>query len=115
MVFRCCYMAVSAPTAGWRRFWRPTSPATRGWWGGRGRHAGALRGCDGEVIEPLVAEHRGRLVKLMGDGAAAPSSPAWSTRSPAPWPSQASRATRPTCRLRIGINLGDVVVDGDDL
>ena len=38
---------------------------------------------------------------------------AWLTRWRAPWPSRA--ATRADCRLQIGVNLGDVVVEGGDL
>ena len=37
---------------------------------GRGRHARARsRRCARSAIEPLLAEHKGRIVKLMGDGA----------------------------------------------
>ena len=43
-----------------------------------------------EFVEPLIAEHHGRVVKLMGDGALS-SSAASSTRSPAPLPSSAAR------------------------
>jgi adenylate cyclase len=65
-----------------------------------------------EVIEPLLAEHRGRLVKLMGDGLlaefvsvvdAVACAVAIQGRCPADF------------ALRIGINLGDVVVEADDL
>src|SRR5687767_14002888 len=32
---------------------------------------GALRALRGEIIDPLLTEHHGRIVKLMGDGALA--------------------------------------------
>ena len=74
-----------------------------------------------ELIDPLLATHGGRLVKLMGDGALVE------------FPSvveavacavdiqrgmverEAGRTGEEAIRLRIGINLGDVLVDGDDL
>ena len=73
-----------------------------------------------ELIEPLVAAINGRIVKLMGDGVLS-NSARWSTRSPALSPSRRSlpsRSGRVPARLlvlRIGINLGDIVVDGDDV
>ena len=36
---------------------------------GRGRHARRAQGCAARLVDPLLAEHRGRIVKLMGDGA----------------------------------------------
>ena len=73
------------------------------------------------VLEPLLAEHRGRLVKLMGDGliaefgsvvGAVACAAAIQTRL-----AEGQDAIPPERRivLRIGINLGDVVVEGDDL
>jgi TolB-like protein/class 3 adenylate cyclase/Flp pilus assembly protein TadD len=74
-----------------------------------------------EVIDPLLSEHKGRIVKLMGDGvlvefhsvvdavACAVAIQSGVARHQAQAP--------PARRLvfRIGINLGDVVVEGDDL
>jgi adenylate cyclase len=74
-----------------------------------------------QVLEPLIAQHHGRVVKLMGDGLlvefasvvdALTCAVAWQT-------GVAERAagedddTRLT--FRIGINLGDVIVEGDDI
>jgi adenylate cyclase len=74
-----------------------------------------------ELIDPLLAAHGGRLIKLMGDG------------SLVEFPSvveavacaldiqqgiaqrEAGRPADEAIRLRIGINLGDVLVEGDDL
>ena len=75
-----------------------------------------------ELIEPLIAEHHGRIVKLMGDGALVRVRAASSTRCAAPcassraWPS--ARRTMPEderIRFRIGINLGDVILEDGDL
>ncbi len=74
-----------------------------------------------EVLEPLITEHRGRVVKLMGDGLlvefasvvdALAGAVAWQNRV-----SEQEVATEEDKRLqfRIGINLGDVIVEGDDI
>jgi adenylate cyclase len=68
-----------------------------------------------EVLEPLLAEHRGRLFKTMGDGflvefASAVQAVACAVAV------QARLAEQPDgLRLRIGIHAGDVVVQGEDL
>jgi len=82
---------------------------------------GAIRKLRAEAIDPLVARHHGRLVKLMGDGAivefgsvvdAVTCAIAIQTET------RAIEATSPRERrivFRMGINLGDVVVEGGDL
>ena len=81
----------------------------------------ALRDIRHSVIDPLLAEHRGRIVKLMGDGALAEFGSVVDAVSCA-LAVQAGTAARqaqvaPERRIvfRIGINLGDVVVEGEDL
>jgi class 3 adenylate cyclase len=81
----------------------------------------AIRDLRREVIDPLLAEHHGRIVKLMGDGAIAEFGSVVDAVACAA-AMQRSVAERqaevpPDRRIvfRIGINLGDVVVDGDDL
>ncbi|MFO1048553.1 MAG: adenylate/guanylate cyclase domain-containing protein [Geminicoccaceae bacterium] len=64
------------------------------------------------VVEPLLAEHRGRLVKLIGDGLLAEFASVVDAAACA-LAIQARNDSGLT--LRIGIHLGDVVVDGDDL
>jgi adenylate cyclase len=74
-----------------------------------------------EFIEPKIAEHRGRLVKLMGDGALvefasvidALACAAEVQNGMAERNRQEADGRRIT--FRIGINLGDVIVEGDDL
>ncbi|MGD9509370.1 MAG: adenylate/guanylate cyclase domain-containing protein [Geminicoccaceae bacterium] len=66
----------------------------------------------GQVIEPLLAEHRGRLVKLLGDGLLAEFASVVDAAACA----VAIQARNDTgLSLRIGLNLGDVVVADEDL
>ena len=73
------------------------------------------------MLEPLLAEHRGRLVKLMGDGAhrefgSVVDAVACAAAIQRGWPKrQDAGPARGRIVLRIGVNLGDVVVEGDDL
>jgi adenylate cyclase len=73
------------------------------------------------VLEPLIAKHHGRVVKLMGDGMlvefssvvdAATCAMAWQTNV-AEEEVETDEVER--LRFRIGINLGDVIVDGEDI
>jgi adenylate cyclase len=73
------------------------------------------------VIEPLLAERHGRIVKLMGDGAlcefpsvldAVECAVAIQNRVAE---HEASQPESRRIRFRIGVNLGDVIVDGDDI
>jgi adenylate cyclase len=81
----------------------------------------ALKGFRGTVIDPKIAEHHGRVVKLMGDGLLAEfASAVDAVRSAVELQQAAARhqADVPEDRrivLRVGINLGDVVVEGDDI
>ena len=65
-----------------------------------------------ETVEPALAAHRGRLVKLMGDGWLAEFASVVDAVRCAVTIQERAGGVLP---LRIGINLGDVVVDGDDL
>ena len=80
-----------------------------------------LRSCRKELIEPLVSEHRGRVVKLLGDGlicefasvvdavsCAASIQQELSRRAVAAHETDA-------IRLRIGVSLGDLVVEDGEL
>ena len=73
------------------------------------------------ILEPLVAEHRGRIFKLMGDGLlvefasvvdAVTCALAWQNDVAA---REAGSDSGKPIRFRIGINLGDVIVEGDDI
>jgi len=81
----------------------------------------AMKGLWSEVVQPSVRAHRGRVFKLMGDGMlaefggvvdAANAAEAIQTAANA---QAAEQAEGCRIQLRIGINLGDVVVDGSDL
>jgi TolB-like protein/Tfp pilus assembly protein PilF len=73
------------------------------------------------LIDPAIAEHRGRTVKLMGDGALVEFSSAVDAVECAV-SIQRDMAERtaglPDSKriiFRIGVNLGDVIIDGDDI
>ncbi|MEJ1996542.1 MAG: adenylate/guanylate cyclase domain-containing protein, partial [Limibacillus sp.] len=74
-----------------------------------------------ELIEPTIAKHRGRLVKLMGDGALVEFASAVDAVecAMALQEGMAERMSREPedCRIlyRIGVNIGDLIVEGDDL
>jgi len=81
----------------------------------------ALKALHHTVIVPLLTEHRGRIVKLMGDGLLAEFGSvvdavtcAVAMRKDVA-ASQANVPLEQRLRFRIGINLGDVVIDGEDL
>jgi adenylate cyclase len=73
------------------------------------------------VFDPAVAAHNGRIVKLIGDGTIvefgsvvdAVNCALSVQRSDGVLPDEALR--QPRIVLRIGINLGDVIIEGDDI
>jgi adenylate cyclase len=80
-----------------------------------------LKGHRIELVDPTIAEHHGRIVKLMGDGAlvefasvvdavrcAVEIQRAMAERN-------AESDPRQTIEFRIGINLGDIIIEGDDI
>ena len=81
----------------------------------------AIKALRKRAIDPLLAEHHGRIVKLMGDGAIAEFTSVVDAVACAVAVQKAVTEARgnvpPDRRIvfRIGINLGDVVVEGDDL
>ncbi len=65
------------------------------------------------IIEPAVRAHQGRIVKLLGDGALCEfGSVVDSVRCALAIQSDAARSA---LKLRIGVHLGDVIVDGQDI
>ena len=73
------------------------------------------------ILEPLIAEHTGRVVKLMGDGLlvefaslvdAVGCAVAWQT---AVEEHEAEQPEDDRLIFRIGVNLGDVLVEGEDI
>jgi adenylate cyclase len=78
-----------------------------------------LKAIRGELVDPLVVGHRGRVVKLMGDGALVEFASAVDAVECAA-AIQEGMAGRETdvpeaerVRFRIGVNRGDVIVEGD--
>ncbi len=73
------------------------------------------------IFDPLVAAHGGRLVKLMGDGALVEFGSVVAAVNCALAIQEATEGAEPEqvaakrIRYRIGINLGDVIVEGDDI
>jgi len=74
-----------------------------------------------EAIDPIVGKHKGRIVKLMGDGALAEfASVVDAVRCAVAIQEAMSERNADVpedrrIRLRIGVNLGDVIIEGDDL
>lgn len=81
----------------------------------------ALKRCLDVLIHPAVAEYRGRIVKLMGDGILAEFASvvdavecAVSIQDGIGALNSGTETDR-QIRFRIGINLGDIIIDGDDI
>ena len=74
-----------------------------------------------EIIDPLIADNRGRLVKLTGDGALVEFSSAVDAVRCAVAIQDAiadhprSEPASQRLSFRIGLNVGDVIIDGEDL
>ena len=74
-----------------------------------------------DLVDPVIANHHGRIVKLMGDGALVEFASVVDAVACAVEIQRAiatqreALAERARISLRIGINLGDVIVDGDDV
>jgi TolB-like protein len=68
-----------------------------------------------DLFDPKIAEHHGRIIKLMGDGVLVEFSSVVDAVNCAVSIQSALAESNSTIRLRIGINLGDVIVDGDDI
>ncbi len=77
----------------------------------------ALKALRKDVFAPQVTAHKGRVVKLMGDGALVefPSIVNAVDCAIAVQRALADRATDEAIRLRIGINLGDIIIEGSDI
>ena len=74
----------------------------------------ALRALRREVIDPRIAEHRGRIVKTTGDGLLAEfASVVDALRCAAAW--QAAMPADSKIAWRIGVNQGDIVVEDGDI
>ncbi|MGO4838398.1 adenylate/guanylate cyclase domain-containing protein, partial [Rhizobiaceae sp. 2RAB30] len=85
------------------------------------RTLNTIRTLRSQVIDPLIADHRGRIVKLMGDGAIIEFGSVVDAVACAVALQEGTavqqREAPPERRivLRIGVNVGDVVVEDGDL
>src|SRR5215813_4106439 len=74
-----------------------------------------------EILQPLVSKHHGRIIKVIGDGVLVEFASAVEAVSCAVALQEAMAVTNEAAEesrrvvLRIGINLGDVMVEGGDL
>ena len=74
-----------------------------------------------EVVEPLITEHNGRIVKVMGDGLLVEfTSVVSSVACAIAWQAniakhEADRDAGSRLQFRIGVNIGDVIVEADDI
>lgn len=81
----------------------------------------ALKSRRSEILQPVVATHRGRIFKLMGDGVLVEFASAVDAVDCAVDLQERMAGANATIArdrwivLRIGINLGDVIVEGGDL
>lgn len=78
---------------------------------GTAAHIRALRLA---VIQPALDRHHGRLVKTTGDGFLAEfASPVEAVRSALAIQDQLTKSINQAIRLRIGINLGEIIIEDD--
>src|ERR1700693_4286183 len=83
-----------------------------------GTHA-ALKACRRELIDPKIAEHRGRIVKTTGDGALVKFASVVDAVGGAVVIQRGmisrnvNLAADKRIVFRIGINVGDIIIDGD--
>ncbi len=81
----------------------------------------ALKALRADLIDPKLAEHNGRIVKLMGDGmlvefaSVVDAVRAAVETQEAVTEHNADLPENKRIEFRVGINLGDVVIDGDDI
>lgn len=81
----------------------------------------ALQSCRGTILDPAIAEHGGRTVKLIGDGmlvefgSAVAAVDCAVAIQRALQSANASRTDTRKIEFRIGINVGEVILDGEDI
>lgn len=76
----------------------------------------ALKAQRKDLVEPAIARHNGRVVKLMGDGALIEfGSVVDAVECALEIQKALSESKTGALKLRVGINLGDIIFDGDDI
>jgi len=78
-----------------------------------------LKALRAELIDPAIAEHHGRIVKTTGDGLLVEfASVVDAMRCAIGWQGRMAERDEPApgrIEWRIGVNLGDVIIDGEDI
>ena len=80
-----------------------------------------LKACRRELVDPKITEHRGRIVKTTGDGMLVQfASPVEAVRCAVEIQRgmverNADVMLQKRIEFRVGINLGDIIIDGDDI
>jgi TolB-like protein/class 3 adenylate cyclase/Tfp pilus assembly protein PilF len=80
----------------------------------------ALKAHRREVVDPAIAEHKGRIVKTTGDGilvefASAVDAVTCAIAIQGKIAERSASGAEPRIIFRIGINVGDIIIDGDDI
>jgi TolB-like protein/class 3 adenylate cyclase/Tfp pilus assembly protein PilF len=77
----------------------------------------ALKAHRRDIVDPAIAEFRGRIVKTTGDGILVEFASAVDavTCAMKVQGQMAEHAVAPTITFRIGINIGDIIIDGGDI
>jgi adenylate cyclase len=80
----------------------------------------ALKAHRREVVDPAIAAHNGRIVKTTGDGmlvefASAVDAVACAVAIQEKMAERTACGTGPRIQLRVGINIGDIIIDGGDI
>jgi TolB-like protein/class 3 adenylate cyclase len=75
----------------------------------------ALKACRREVVDPAIAAHRGRIVKTTGDGMLVEFASAVDAVTCAMAVQEKMTRQGGNIAFRIGINVGDIIIDGDDI
>jgi TolB-like protein/class 3 adenylate cyclase len=80
----------------------------------------ALKARRREVVDPAIAQHHGRIVKTTGDGmlvefASAVDAVTCAVEVQEKMAERAAEGSGPRIQFRVGINIGDIIIDGDDI
>jgi adenylate cyclase len=75
----------------------------------------ALKSLRREVVDPAIASHNGRIVKTTGDGLLAEFASAVDAVTSAMVIQEKMDEQNGKIAFRIGINVGDIIIDGDDI
>jgi adenylate cyclase len=75
----------------------------------------ALKAARREVVDPAIAEYKGRIVKTTGDGMLVEFASAVDAVTCAMLVQEKMAARSGDLTFRIGINVGDIIIDGDDI